>query len=533
MFKRILRSKTLQARARWILAILLVPPFIFFFHMWVGGRSVPGPGGTAGVVFGRQVPWETFQQEYWLIRQSLEAQAQGTIPEGAEPALRQQTWDRLILREEARRQVRVSNEELAQFIQRQPTFQKDGRFVPELYYQFVRGLGFTTQAYEARIRDDLRIQKLLESVNAQAHLTDEELKIAYANEHEQIRTTLILIEHAAFADQVRQTLSDEILREVYATHQQALQRPAKRTMAYIGMSLEEAQQPESPISQEEIQTYDEEHADEFMQADGTARPIEEVQEEIQRRIHEAHARTRLKNLTLDLEEDLEQGVQFEEIARIRQLPVYTVGPIERQTKDIPNGPTGSMLDAAFAVPLGKMTRVFETPRGVFVLRPVEELPASVPPFEEVKHEVEQRAVQERSREASHARARQVYEELVALRKTGLTFDEACLNLGLEPLRPSPFTRSGMVESLGDVPAVTGVLFNLKAGEFSGPLDVPRGFVIAFVEERLPVDEAQFERDKERFRQASLASKQQQHLAMWFESLRTQARLKSFLEETSQ
>jgi parvulin-like peptidyl-prolyl isomerase len=96
---------------------------------------------------------------------------------------------------------------------------------------------------------------------------------------------------------------------------------------------------------------------------------------------------------------------------------------------------------------------------------------------------------------------------------------------------SEVRRHGRVESLGDVPAVTNALFTLKPGELSEPLEAPRGFVIAFVEERLPVDEAQFERDKASFRQTALAAKQQQHLAAWFESLRQHARLKSFLEET--
>jgi len=56
--------------------------------------------------------------------------------------------------------------------------------------------------------------------------------------------------------------------------------------------------------------------------------------------------------------------------------------------------------------------------------------------------------------------------------------------------------------------------------------------VAFVEERLPFDEAQFTTDRETFRQTLLETKQQEHVAQWLESLRTNARLKTFLEPPS-
>ena len=97
MFKRILRSKTMQARVRWILAIVMVPPFAFFFHLWAGGRPTPGPGGSAGVIFGHPVPWEEFQEEYALVRRHAQNQL-GTLPETLTPYIRQQAWNRLLLK---------------------------------------------------------------------------------------------------------------------------------------------------------------------------------------------------------------------------------------------------------------------------------------------------------------------------------------------------------------------------------------------------------------------------------------------------
>jgi len=529
MFRRILRSKTLQARTRWILAIVMVPPFIFFFHMWVGGsRPTPGPGGSAGILFGRHVPWETFEQEYAWLHRTVEARF-GTLPEALVPYLRQQTWDRLILRAEARRRVKVSDEELARDIQNHTTFQKDGRFVADLYFQFVRGTGVSPQAFEERLRDDLRIETLLDSVKAQVRLTDEEVRAAYANVRERVRATVMVIRPSMFAPQVAQALTEADLLEYYTTHQEALRLAPKRTIDYLGMSLREAVDKEGAISEEEISVYYDEHAELFTKADGSSKSIEDVRGTIQQDLKAQKARTRLTDLALDLEDDVESGLRFAEIALTRGLLVHTGGPIELPAPAISNGPTSAMLSAAFDVPLGRMTPVFNTPSGAFLLIPVEEFPSRIPPFEEVRDQVRQLLMQERSREAAKARAGELRDQLLVTRKEGVPVEETSLLLSVKPLHPAPFTRQGPIEGLEGAATVAEALLTVKPGELSEVLEAPQGFVIGFVEERVPFDEPQFAKEKDSFRQAVLESRQQEQITRWLDALRTKARLKSFLE----
>jgi peptidyl-prolyl cis-trans isomerase D len=165
MFKKVLRFKGRRTVALWVV-ILLALPFILFFH-WGAGQSGPGPGGTAGVIFGRPIPWERYDQISRAIRRELESQlGDDADADAVEAVLRQQTWDRLILQEEARRRVTVTDEELARAIQSQPAFQQAGRFDSALYFRFVRAMGLSPRLFEEQVRDDLRIQKLLEQVKA-------------------------------------------------------------------------------------------------------------------------------------------------------------------------------------------------------------------------------------------------------------------------------------------------------------------------------------------------------------------------------
>lgn len=197
MFKQVLKLKKRRTAVLWLLVIVLVLPMILFFQGGFRSMSQPGPGGTAGVLFGREVPWETFEQERQALRRSIAAQF-GDMPEALEPLVRQQAWDRLMLEAEARRRIRVTDHEVARALQDHPTFQQDGRFVPELYFNFVRGLGLTPQLFEERVRNDLQVQRLLERVRGEVTVTDEELRRAWAESHDPVEEAEFGREQEAF-----------------------------------------------------------------------------------------------------------------------------------------------------------------------------------------------------------------------------------------------------------------------------------------------------------------------------------------------
>ncbi|MBI3319792.1 MAG: SurA N-terminal domain-containing protein [Candidatus Omnitrophica bacterium] len=535
MFNRILRSKSLKARVRWIMGGLLVmtATSLVISFQWQGGGAKPGPGGAAGVIFGRQIPWEVFQQEYRLIHRHLEEQA-GRIPANLEPFVRQQTWDRLILQAEARRRVRVSDQDVARHLHRQPLFQRDGWFSKDLYFQVVRGLGLSPQAFEDRIRDDLRIQKLLDSVTAPVTVSEEELRTAYAKEYERVRAVLSLVETTAFDQEAARGLTKDEARRYYAAHQETVRQPAKRLIHYLGLSGADAvtAQQQRPLTDDAIQTFADTHEELLKQPDGSVPPAAQVREETLKRLRQDEARKALKNLALDLDDDREAGLRFEEIAATRQLGLHSVGPFERGAPGIPNGPTASMLEAAFETRLGQMTQVFESPEGVFVLTPREEIPSRIPPFEDVADTMMRRMAAERSREAAGRQARQLREALLAQRADGLTVEETFLRLNMAPERPAPFTRHDPLGSFGRASDTIESLFQAKPGDCS-VLETPGGFVLGCLEERLPFDPAQFATERERFHATLLESKRHERADDWLMSLRKLARLKSFLDELPQ
>ena len=234
-------------------------------------------------------------------------------------------------------------------------------------------------------------------------------------------------------------------------------------------------------------------------------------------------------MSLDLQEAVEGGTTLEQIAAARHLPVRNTGAIPRGTGDIPNGPRHEMLSEAFDAPAGSLTRVFDTPLGVYVLRPQAEQPSRLPPFDEARAKVEQLAVGERALEAARARAAQLHEAVLAKRREGLTFEELYLVLGVTPERPAPFTRTDAIGSLGRMAAVADTLFALKPGDVSGVLEGESNLLIAVIRDRLPFDEAQLAKDHDAFHSRLLDDKHNARVSEWLASLREQARLHSFVE----
>jgi len=524
MFQRILRSKHRQRIVLWLLVIAVVVPMLLFFQGSLGGNS---PGNAAGVIFGRTVPRDVFQQEYLFTHAALERQF-GELPEELAPLVQQQAWDRLILREVARKRLRVTDAEVAGYLRKQPAFQIDGRFDQALYERWARGMGSTPRVFEERVRDDLRIQGLIEQLNAEVQLTEEELRAAYDEAFTQLSTALFLVKASAFDADATASITEEDLRAAYDRQQEALRQPATRTIDYIGLSLADTWKLAKVIPTEELQAYYDAHRDAFAKEDGTVPPMAEVEAMVSQGAQEARGRAQLADLAADLEDARQEGQTFDEIAAIRRLPVRSTGPVARNAGDIPNGPRRAMIEEAFETPLGAMTRALETPGGAYLLRPTSEMPAGVPPFEEVNESLRQTLRDTRARERAKARALELREQVIAKRQEGFTFQESCLLLSLELLQPPPFTRKGPMAGLGRVPDADA-LFGLQPGDVSQPLDAPQGAIVVFVNERIPFDPAQLERDREAFRARLLAAKQQAHLNDRMAQFRQDARLKSFLE----
>lgn len=515
MFKRLIVSHVIRRRVSWLIAAILILPFILFFHA-TGRAPAKGPGGAAGVIFGEPVDWDTFQDERRWLQRQFEGQF-GDVGEAMQPLLTQAAWDRLILLEEAHRsRLQVADEEVAAFIRRLPELQEGGRFYADRYHRLLQLSGTTAQAFEARIRRNLLVEKLVSSVRDAVTVGDEEVRAAYRAAHEARRASLVLFGPAAADETAAATPTEEELRAAYEARPEAVRVPEQLRVEYAGLTREELASS-LPLSDEEIRSFYDTHPDRFADEDGTLTPYDDARDAARQQLLEQRLRQRLAALAVDLEDDLRGPRRFEEIAASRGLTRHAGGESDP-----------AILRAVEGLAEGRMSGVIDTGNAVYVARVTQRIPSRLPPLEEVRDQVGEMLMRERARAAARAQA-EAFRRRV-LDGPGLRFEEAALASHVTPI-PVQVRRGAPFGPVGYQQALNETAFATPLGGLTEVFDTPRGFALLHPEEHLAADESRFAEAETAFRQRALSDKQAARVSAWLDEVRARARLRSFVDET--
>jgi len=533
MFKKLIVSKSMRRRVSWVIAGVLIFPFILFFHSSARGPS-RGPGGAAGTLFGRPIPWDTFQEEQRIVRTEMEVQLGQAVPGELMPMVTQTAWERLMLAEEAAREhVRVDDRELASYIQREiPAFQDNGRFAPRRYQDILGRRGHTPQSFEALVRRDLLIKKLLDGVRGTITVDDDAVKAAYVKAHERLRVSLLSKEPGMFLDAIAPTITEQDIRAAYDAHPDQVRIPEQITFEYLGLTRDELLK-NLTATDDAITGYYEGRPDEFLGADKTPKPLAEVRDHIRGTLLNEQAHHRLIALAVDLDDALKHNATFEDIANAQGLTPRTVGPVAADNPLAAGGPEPALVQAAAPLEAGKLSQAVETDNGVYVLRVTHREPSRVPPFEDARQHFKDQLITTRAREASQKAAADLRDALAKQLADKVSFDAACQSLGVVPTSPAPFTRTDPIEGLGPVPTVAAAAFATPVGQVTPVLDAGSRHVVLFIHEHLAADASGLT-DAERgtYREQALNEKRQGRMAEWLMDVRARAKIKSFLDEAS-
>jgi len=527
MFKKLIVSKSLRRHVSWVIAAVLIIPFILFFHT-TNQRSGNGPGGTAGVIFGKRIPWQTFEEQRRALRRQFELQL-GEIPDALNALLNQYTWDRLILLEEAKHQrLHVSDRELASSIQRISAFQDHGRFVPDRYHRALAAMGTSPPVFERMLRNDLLIDKLVTTLKASLTVTDQELQEAFAADHERLKASLMLFETASFMKQARAHVTDAQLRTYYAAHQEEVRVPDQLTLVYAGATSDELSAHTHPTD-EALKTFYDEHPDEFVDKEGKPKPYTDVTDAVRQQLIAEQVRHQLKALAIDLHEDREDKLTFDEMVVTRALRPHTVGPFAADESRLPSDIEPALFQTLKALPEGEIGDVVETPQGTSIGRIIQRIPSRIPTFEEARAQITERFIRTQARTTAKAAAEALRTTLMTRVKAGLRFEEAALLNAPLPVHPVQFSRTQTIPPLGRVPIVNDAAFRLPLGHLSEVIEVPSGAVLIRPEDRLAPDTASFASAAASLREDLLRRKESERLQQWLGELRKQAKLESFID----
>ncbi|HYX90888.1 MAG TPA: SurA N-terminal domain-containing protein, partial [Myxococcaceae bacterium] len=193
---------------------------VFALQFGPGSRGCEAPlTGTpetaAAVVNGKEIPLTEFRREY---RNRLNAyRAQGLTESLArqlgfpKQVLTELVQSELLAQAAERHGIAPSDEELVELIHSNPDFQKDGRFDVQRYREVLRQYYRKSDVeFERDLRRRLAAHKMLQTVEAVANVSEDEVKSRFLKEGNRAQLTLVRFAPAMFTEKVPAPKPDEL-----------------------------------------------------------------------------------------------------------------------------------------------------------------------------------------------------------------------------------------------------------------------------------------------------------------------------------
>ena len=465
-----LRNKKIAKKIWIILAIIVVPAFV----LWGLGGAIRSrqESAYAGKIFGRNISILEYKDAVNAVRNSAIMQYGDKLSEAEKYLnLNSQAWERLILLYEAKkRKIHAGDKEVIDLIESYPFFQRNGQFDNRIYSETLHYV-FRTQPriFEEQTRQNILIAKLYNQVTYKIRINDEEIKQEYRKLNEEISLYYIAAIPADFAKSISPT--EQEIKDYYDKNSLEFKQPLSFNMDYL-----------------------------------TADSEEKAKDVISR---------------LNKRED------FSKIAKEMGLTIKETG-LFSQTDPIPGiGWSQEVSNMISNLRVGQFTHPIHADKNYFILKMKERKEAFIPELEKIKDKVKEVAIKERSSKLAKEKIDGCLKDLKELFKQNpksADFEAYAKKIGLKYDHTKPFKFGSYIEGIGASDNFWTIGTGLKDGEFSDYINMPSGFFIIKVKERIPVDQKKFEKEKAEFTGKLLSQKKQEYFAKFTEELIKKAQL---------
>jgi peptidyl-prolyl cis-trans isomerase D len=429
----------------WIVIVAFVGTIIFAWGMEFSAKKQSKRGILASVN-GQDVELFTFQYYYDQALRQAE-QEQGDLDEQMAVQIRDQVWEKMVteilLNQEAqKRGIEVTDTELYEYMRRyppqelqtHPAFQtEDGQFDYQKYLQALTDPRMPWGQVENMVRPNLQLAKLQQSILALVRVTDEEVRQFYRNENEKAKVNYLLVPTYKFQKREIQ-ISDAEIQSYYQEHKQEYKTDPSANLSYV---------------------FFEKKAD------------QEDEEETKQRL-------------LEIKEEIEQGEDFSEVA----IDYSEDNASAQKGGDLGWFGKGMMVvpfeEVAFSLEPGEISEPVKTKFGWHLIKvedkrgkdDKQEVKAShillkISPSDETLDRLKERA--------------EIFADLV--RKSD--FSELASEHDLSVAETGWFVEGTMIPGIGNMPSIHEFAFDNSPGTKSDLFETGRGFYVFEIKERKP------------------------------------------------
>jgi parvulin-like peptidyl-prolyl isomerase len=217
---------------------------------------------------------------------------------------------------------------------------------------------------------------------------------------------------------------------------------------------------------------------------------------------------------------------WEKALQNEKLTAQSSQPFAKGSGFVPGaGMKSSVSSFVFRSAVGTVSDVFEVPQGFMVLRVAEALPERIKPLEEVQAQIENILRTEKLKDLAFEAAKAARAKL----NGSMTLEDLAAQDSLEIKTPEAFARTGFIAGVGRDPNFIGTAFSLQPNQISPAVKGVRGAYLIQLLSVDPINEADFQAQKETIRADLLNRAKQNAFSEWYADLKEKATIKDYRE----
>jgi peptidyl-prolyl cis-trans isomerase D len=453
----------------WVLLILIsVSMVITLVPGLVGGSTTSSPD-TVASVGGQDISVFDVQRHLNMVLhgQNVPEMLKGLY---AKQVLDQMIFSRALDLEAQRLGLSVTPQEESDRIkQLLPAAWEGGAWTKDRYVAEVQNrTGMSVPEFESFLRDDMLMEKFRRLVTSSISVTPAEIENEFRRRNEKVQIEYALVKPTDLASSIQPT--DAELSAYYNKNASRYQVPEKRSARYALLDLAKLRDT-TQVSDEDLRAYYNAHIDQY---------------KVENRAHVEHILFKtigktdaeiaeIRQKAEDVLKKAKSGANFEDLAKKYSEDDATKAKggdlgwiVEKQT--VPE-----FEQAAFSVPKGSVSDLVKTQYGFHIIKVLDREIAHTKPFEEVRSTIVPILTDQKAAEQANNISTQMASAVRQSNRQSLDDLARKFNLKLGDTPPASVTDP--VGELGNSPELHQILFQLRPGELSQPLQVPQGFVI--------------------------------------------------------
>lgn len=470
MFKPLQRKRFVKF-TMWALVIAFV--------VWGAGSMATSRKNYAGIIFGKKISIPEYNRSYNAVLNRAKMLYADNLPKLKKFLnLNAQAWDRLILKCEAKRRlIRASNKEVIERVASFALYQRNGLFDKKLYRYIVENVFQTTpREFEESVRDDIIIEKLIDSITKDIKLTEDEIRQAYKLKNELADVSFLLVRAEDFKEAV--SVNEEEMVHFYKEQKKSFKSPVSVNVIYLAIPCNEKKE-DARFAAEEIMT------------------------------------------------SIKKGKTLKEISKEYGIALKETGFFSINSKIPEIGLSYPFALAGLGLKKNQISDIVQTHDSFYIMRLKSRKEPQILPFEEVENRVKDMLILKKKEEKAKGLAEKI---LSRTRQEDKTLEDVAEEFNYKLLTAKQISRKSYVKEAGPSDSFAEICFSLKAKEIGGPAKTQGGYAVVRLDALKPVDEAKFLKEKESFAKTLLERKKTEQFQKWFLNLKKQAALKDNLTQ---